>query len=625
MKLPLFKAAPPTKRMAFHFEGIDQFSKDGNFLHDAVNLTGHPSCQTRKARGVALLWKEIPDQIIPLEEGLFFRYQNELKQMQVDDTGALSESGYTISLTPLTPSPDRLLIPTKDGLCVFPDNLQIHEGENQWQAFAPSYPIKAKLPFISARTLFYVSGASGGTPCDESYLLRVGMKVKFSWIEGKEFSIIGADRAYSEIENGARVLEGFRITLDCAVTNWSNPPSDAKMFYCTPTIRPLLPSVSLGSHEEISYYLDTLELFPEDIDYSYSYAFLDLFHVGQEVVISNSGAAANNRTLQIRELGDNYIRFTEDLFPYTETEKHEITLTPVIPSLDYAVWTNDRLIGADNQNKTFWVSREGEPFVFHKMPTVAEDSWQCRLESTVTGLAPWKDSVLLFTEQGGYRLFGSGALHYGISKLPICGIPSRCQDTPAQIGDRLFYASSLGIMQYNGGSDHCISDPLPPELEVSCGAAHQNEYYALAGERLWVYHPATERWWSQDAEGIRFLFSAFGSLYLVSDQALYRADGANYPVPWSLTTAELPPQQEGSLSPSFCTVKLKAEESILLQVSYRARGGRWKRVFSHPVRGEDTLIISLPKASCEGFFLKLEGKGRIILSHLAIQYRRLSK
>lgn len=622
MRLPTNYKTSAKVRKNYRFKGINRKSYDPNYLYDAVNLTGIFGCKTRQARWPAMLLNSYPDQIIPCDNRLYFRYGNTLKEI-ICNGKALLESTTQFKLRDFTEPPDRILILIEDTICVLPDGIQLCDKEENWNLFASEYSVSSALPFVDSRTLFYSNGFSGTEPCDEAYLLKSGDKVRFSWLEGEEFTIISADEAYS-YSSDAEMYEGIRVVLDKPVPSWNALPSGALMKYSTPKNRNLLSDIKLGFHEQINFSGNELSFFHNDIYYHYDRLFLKQLHIGQAFSISGSGMEQNNKTVHIKEIYDHSICFEETFLPYTEEEGNEITLTPIIPNLDFAVMIDDRIIGVDNSTKSFWISRYKEPFVFHKVSSNAEDSWRYCYDNEVTGMTVFKDSVICFQSDGGFRLFGSNALNFSTTKLPISGIEFGCGKSLARVNDALFYSAQTGIMKYSASGDSIISLPLPDNLFIKYGAGYKGNYYALADKRLWVYNTDKEIWWSESGENINEVFTAFGNLYFCTKQTIYCADGGSADIKWQLQTHELSDDEQCNIKPIACKLKINSETNCKIDIYMKKCGDLiWQSLATHSISGEKTIDIPLNKSCCEGFYIKVCGIGKASIEKMQIDYRRI--
>lgn len=623
MRLPTFKIASTPKTEVMSFNGINTKSTNPNFLYDAINLTGAYKCHSRKSRSPALLMDTTPDQIIPFGETLYFRYGNTLNEVACDINGNLITDVKTYSLNSLSPAPDRSLIINDGCLCILPDGIRISNEAEEWYDFGKNCDVAVALPFINSRTLFYSSGYSGGEVCDDAYMFNVGDKVTFSWITNKEFTVCAVDTAISHID-GDMIHQGTRVTLDSTVTSWNALPDNASMKICTPKSRKLLNTVKLGKNETVIFRGNEIIFYDKDGKYSYEYSLLNSLYVGQRVKITGSNTSANNKTVTITDISDSYISFDENFAPTKESSSNVIAIIPIIPSFDFVTQIEERIIGVDNSTKTFWVSRCDDPFVFHKSTKTRQDSWCCNYSTEVTGLTVFKDSVIAFTENGAFRLFGSDALNFGISQLHIMGMKKGAFKTFASIGDKMYYLSELGIIEFNSSSDRIISNPLPDIFTAKHGAAYKGKYFLLADNRIWVYDTEKNVWWSESAENIISLFFAFGNLYLNTQNAIYLSDGKDSDIDWSLETLALPSKTSGKIKPMNLVIKAASNKECTLYLYMKCDEDiDWQNLDAQSLQGNKRLVFSLCSAPCRNFKLKLIGNGDICFESFEIEYRRI--
>lgn len=623
MRLPTFKKGNSAQKEILNFKGIDTKSSNPNFLYDAINLTGTHKCGSRKSRSPALFMDTPPDQIINFGETLYFRYGNTLSEINCDEKGLLQTDMKNYSLSSLSPAPDRSLISYNNCLCVLPDGLMLSDEEEQWFDFGKDCDIAVSLPFINSKTLFYSSGYSGGEICNDAYLFKVGDKVTFSWLSNKEFTVCAVDTAIS-YNNELQIHRGTRVTFTAAVTNWNNLPSNASMKLCTPKNRKLLNSIKLGINENVSFWGNGIHFYDKGEEFTYEYSLRNLLYVGQQVKISGSKTSANNKTVTITEIGDYYISFNETFISTSESTNTVITITPIIPSFDFVTQVDERIIGVDNKTKTFCVSRSDEPFVFHDFPKYREDSWHCNYPTEVTGLTVFKDSVIAFTKNGAFRLFGSDALNFGISQLHIMGMAKDGFKSFARVGDKMYYLSQLGVVEFNGSSDHIISAPLPDDLTAKCGTAYKGKYYLLTDNRLWVYDTEKSIWWSENSENIEGVFFAFDNLYLNTQKTIYLSDAVNRDVDWLLETVNLPSGANYTIKPSKLTLDAisdsKCEFTLYIK---RDEDVDWQIIDAASLQGKKRLTFYLFKPPCRSFRIKLKGSGNICFNAFEVEYRRI--
>ena len=621
MRLPTFAKGGSTQKETFCFKGIDPNNTNADFLYDAINLTGFYKCRSRAARSPAAFTNNPPDQIIKCSNKLYFRYGNTLSEVTCDEKGILSIGEKTYSLSSIDPAPDRSLFYKNNCLCVLPDGIQLSDEAEEWYTFGTSCDIATALPFTNSKTLFYTSGYSGGDVCDEAYLFNVGDKVTFSWLSDKTFTVTAVDTAFT-IMNEIQINEGVRITLNATVSKWNSLPNNAVMKLSTPKNRKLLDAVKLGVNETVNFTGNHIAYYDKSGDYYYEYSLLKTLYKGQRVKISGSKKSANNKTVTITEIGDSFISFDEKFLPSTETSV--ITITPVMPSFDFITEADDRIIGVDNNAKTFWVSRSGAPFIFHQFPSKAGDSWCFKYVDEVTGLTIFKDSVIAFTENGGFRLFGSNALNFGITQLHISGMKKNCFKTFASISDDMFYQSELGVVKFGGSTDSIITSPLPDRFVSTCGEAYKGNYYLLTDGRLWVYNTEKNVWWSENAENILEIFSFFGKLYFVTQSTIYLAEGTDSSIDWMLETCELPFKPDFYLKPLNLILNATSQNGCIVKIYMKTQENTfWCELDALSLKGGSALKIPLLKSPCNSFKIKINGSGDICIDNIQIEYRRM--
>lgn len=623
MKLPIYQGVLPKTNKTLSLNGINHSSNAKTDINDAINLTGTKHLKTRPSRKAALLLERTPDQIIPIGERLFFRYQNELQEMVADIDGTLKNKNESLRLSALSSAPDRILIIWKTKLCVLPDMIYFEQSDNLAVAeLGADVDRKTAMPFLDSRTLFYTSGYSGDESCEEAYLLKVGMQLSFSWLGNLKFTIISIDRVYSNLGT-AEAFEGYRVRLDIPVAGWEKIPSDGKVFYSNSRQGKLLPPSYIGKFDEINCFENRMQIYSTKENSTFFYSALSQLHPGQTVRLSGSKSPQNNGIFTIENVGKDYILFKENLFPVNEDLGTEITITPIIPDLTDAVLLEDRLVGIDKK-RGLWVSAKDMPFLLHKAPLAEEDAWYCQLPVNATGITVWKDSVILFTEFAGYRLYGKDAFSYGITRLSISGLLANSSKTLCELADTAYYASSLGIMRYSGSSDNSISAALPHNMWYRSATILGAELYVLADQRLWVYNPDSSIWWSQNAEDVTDIFTVFGKLYLLTPYTIYCANGGDSGFYWRLITSNQPADLQYDVLPRKCKIKLNSASGSTISISFRAFGTKnWVPLATRTVHDETILTIPLLKTKCNGFFLKLEGYGEIEINHIELVYREV--
>ena len=601
MKLPIFKNFSKPLNQTGVFNGIGE-----NKLFDVVNLICNERCHTRKPRKAVMLNQTPPDQIIPCDNRLFFRFGNSLKEIIKNPDGSFSENGNNYALTDISPAPDRKLIIWEDDLYVLPDNIMV--GTDVWVPFARSYSTAIAFPFINARTLYYPNGYSTSDYCDDAAYLEVGMKIRFSWAPSKIFTVKTIENKFESYEGGT-VEVGIRITLDSNVPNYNSIPNNATAEYTSAKNRPILNDLMIGFNHTVSFSGHTLTVFSSGGNY-----YLPLstyFKEGQDVKISGSSIAENNGYTKITGVSDTSLRFEKSFTYVREAQNKVITITPIIPDFSHFLLTENRIFGVDNSRGKFYISALNNPFLFYDSPTTQEDAWSIKINGTATGIALWKDNVICFTEDSGFRILGYHALNFGIRQLSLNGIKKGAGKSLVRVGDTLYYFSKKGIMKYSGGSDKKISREIPFNLNVDVAVTDDAFVYMLSDDRIWVYDTEIEHWWSENAENITDLFKFDGERYLATPEAIYLAEcDLDIKVNWSFELPTFNSRNCKKLKPLYMLLNCMENTNSIFTVYFREYGkSNWQNCGIHTAKGEKIIKIPLPKNHCDGFKIKVLGSG----------------
>lgn len=614
MQMPILNSFSRPLSKTGLFNGIGEEK-----LFDAANLVCGEHCHTRNPRKAALLFNIIPDQIIPCDNRLFFRFGNSLKEILQKEDGSLEETENRYVLNDLSPAPDRKLIQWENKLYVLPDNIQI--GTDNWLPFASGYSASVAFPFTDPRTLFYSNGYYGDEYCDEASILKVGMKLRFSWAPYRVFKIQTIEESFIKYED-TTISVGTRVTLDSDIPNFNSIPFNATGEYCIPENKPILNELMLGYNHKIYFLGNSLSFY--DANGTYFLPLNDFFKVGQTVKISGCSVRENNTYATITKISESSLSFDKDFTTVYEQEGTIILITPFIPEFDHLLLTEDRLFGVDNSSGKFYISALKNPFLFCDSSTLKEDSWSVKINGKATGITLWKDNIICFTEDSGFRILGYHALNFGIRQLSLNGIKSGAEDSLVRVGDTLYYFSGKGIMKYSGGSDKKISGQIPKDLKVKSAITDDSFVYMLSNDRIWVYDTEAENWWSENAENITNLFKLGGRRYLVSTNTIYLAESDfDAEVEWSFELPFLKSEGNKKIKPlSFVLNNLDNTNSVLT-LYFRAYGdSNWKSCGLYNAKGEGSVKIPLPKSNCDGFKIKVLGRGTISPDSWTVFYKK---
>lgn len=619
MILPILGMKSNFKSTCISLLGINKGENSG--FAKAINMVGCGTARVRKSRKPVMFLDEEPSQIITCGERLFFRYNNRLVEIFAKENGELYKDDHIYYLLEFEKDRDRKLFEWDNNIYVLPDGIILTKENENWNSFGLGCSVSAAMPFINNRTLFYTSGYSGEEVCNDSAILKVGIKVRFSWLPNDEFTIVAVDEANSFSADGAVIFEGSRITLDRAVEGYNNLKSNHYMQYAFIRGSKVLKNMHIGCNSGVNFSDKSINFYDSAVSYTFDYKPKEYFKEGQTVSISGSSIAQNNITAKIEKILDNSLVFDKDFINVNEKVGTEIIISPVIPDFDFATVIEDRLFGIDNKGGKLWVSALKNLFLFYDKPENKEDSWSVNLTETATGITVWRDNIICYTKSGGFRVLGYHALNFGLRQLPVSGIKIGSEQTLGRIGDMLFYNSNRGVMRYSGGRDVKISDKIGDLAKAKKGIALGKEYYLLTDDKIYVYDPDSEIWWCEDANGVSNVFCAYDNRYLLIDKVIYVADGGKFAVDWETETTEILPKDKDFLYPHSCKIKLANNGIGFMRLYFGGSGDDFKLIGTTDLADKNIIEFKLPGKRCCGFKIKLEGSGYAEIENIRIIYR----
>ena len=619
MKLPKLPKTNKPNLSEVSFLGINALG-DEKSLYDAVNLIKNKKVETRRGRSPVIFYDRAPDQVIKCSDTVFHRYNNTL--FEVINTAGGAEYGKEYALKNYDIPPKRHIVYWQNEFAVLPDAIILGE-DDEWLDFGKKNTVAAAMPFLNSRAFYYPFGFNGEEVCSNHSVLTVGAKVRFNWLPGQEFTVISREDV-REIIGTSTAQVGVRITLDKGVSNYTALTASSAMQYCIPKKRPIFKPFSCGLTCGLYFTGSEIVFKPYNDSKIYMRNIDNYLTVGQKVKITGCSESYNNRTAVITEINGNTITFDADFIPLDESNTRTITITPVLPEFDHLVFTEDRIFGACNKEGRLYVSKFKNPFVFTQSYTEKEDAWWLSLTENVTGITLWKDNIICFTETGGFRILGYNALNFGIRQLSLSGILPGLENSLVRLGDTLYYSSSCGVMKYSGGSDKKISSPLPQDVYITHAVTDGKNLYMLQDNRIWVYNPEEDFWFSEDATNITAIYTINQKRFLCGEKALYMADSKKFNAKWGFETNKI--FSAGyDVKPLFAELTAKGGKGAEFEVFIKLFGkGQAISIGKYTIKGEKALRLPLKQVWCKYFSLKFVGSGEFSPYNLTICYRRKS-
>lgn len=144
---------------------------------------------------------------------------------------------------------------------------------------------------------------------------------------------------------------------------------------------------------------------------------------------------------------------------HTEVTPTSRTVERKVPDLDILFVHENRLWGA--KGDTIWASALGDPLNWYNFDTVDTASWSLEVlsEGDFTGGCSFLGYPVFFKDNHIYKIYGSVPSDFSLAQSADIGVAPGSGMSLAIAGERLFYLSRVGVMQYTGALPQLISKP----------------------------------------------------------------------------------------------------------------------------------------------------------------------
>ncbi len=360
-----------------------------------------------------------------------------------------------------------------------------------------------------------------------------------------------------------------------------------------------------------------------------------LFRVGDGVSIEGCTAhPENNKTLVIREIDGDYLRFYENAFVLNEgedtyQENGEMTISRRVPDLVCVCTHNNRLWGADS--RTIYAARLGDIFCWYNLDGEMNGwQWEAGSSGSFTACVSYRGYPTFFKEDMIYKVYGSVPSNFQTVDSATLGVIEGGGRSLAVAGETLFYLGRNGITAYQGGIPSFVGEPMGSQ-RFTAGVAGSDgmKYYVslqdAAGRwRLYVYDTQKGLWHIEDDQEAVGFVRCEGQLYmLTSNGDLLTTYGSNEEqVPWWAEFGDITEKQPNQKGISSLQIRLELEAGANMQVMIQYDScGIWEKV-GHELRAEHKKSLTLPviPRRCDHYRLRLEGVGQCYIYSLTREF-----
>lgn len=351
------------------------------------------------------------------------------------------------------------------------------------------------------------------------------------------------------------------------------------------------------------------------------------FKAGDAVSISGCKAhPQNNKTIVIREIDGDFLRFSENSFVIKSGGDSEVlTIERTVPDMDYLCARENRLFGC--KGDTIYVSKLGDPFNWNVFDGLASDSFTVNAGTagSFTGCCSFKGYCCFFKENIIYKLYGDLPSNYQLLDSASLGVAQGSSASLAIAGEVLFYLSRTGIVSYAGGFPQSIAQAFGDDRYQNAVAGSDGRRYRVSmqksagGYEMFVYDTATGLWHKED-DTQAVCFAGEKNLYWLDARGDLWLDGGAADIPQNATKenavqsmvefgdfTEGSPNKKGTSKFQLrMELETGAQVEVLIQFD---SSGQWRRVAALTASQKRSFYLPIIPRRSDHFRLKLIGSG----------------
>ena len=347
------------------------------------------------------------------------------------------------------------------------------------------------------------------------------------------------------------------------------------------------------------------------------------FREGDAVTISGAKTESNNKTIIIREIEGDYLRFYENSF--TPESGQALTVSRDMPDLDFFCENENRLWGC--KGDTVYASKLGDPFNWNVFDGLSTDSYAVDVGSAgdFTACCSYLGYPVMFKEEHIYKVYGDKPSNYQVMGSASLGVEQGSHGSLAIAGETLYYLSRIGVVAYTGGIPQSVSDAFGTvRYRNAVGGSDGVKYYISMEDmegnfHLFAYDTRYRLWHKEDAmEAVGFgwntelyALDAAGPLWL-NGNARTVPDGAT-PEAAVESMAEFADFVEGSPNKKGTgklqmRVELDAGATLKVEMQFDS-DGIWREVDQLSATEKRSFILPIIPRRCDHYQLRLTGSG----------------
>ena len=237
------------------------------------------------------------------------------------------------------------------------------------------------------------------------------------------------------------------------------------------------------------------------------------------MTIAGAATESNNKTIIVREIEGDYLRFYENSF--TVESDQSLTVSRDVPDMDFICENENRLWGC--KGDSIFASKLGDPFNWNVFDGLSTDSYAVDVGSSgdFTACVSYLGYPVMFKEEHIYKVYGDKPSNFQVMGSASLGVEKGSHLSPAIAGETLYYLSRVGIVAYTGGIPQSIAAPFGTDrYRNAVGGSDGVKYYVSMEDMdgafsLFVFDTRLNQWHKEDSlEAVGFAWNT--ELYFLS-------------------------------------------------------------------------------------------------------------
>ena len=350
-------------------------------------------------------------------------------------------------------------------------------------------------------------------------------------------------------------------------------------------------------------------------------------HNADGAVISSEQLADLNGSAIVYDRGEDFITIV-GLLDQATTISDSITISRVMPNMDFVIESNNRLWGCRYGTalngevvNEIYASKLGSFKNWNCFMGISTDSYVVSVgtDGQFTGAITHLGYPIFFKENFLHKIYGNYPSAYQVQTTACKGVQKGSGASLAIVNSTLYYKGVDGVYGYDGSLPTLVSEAFGEERYTGAVAgAHALKYYISMkndeGRCLFVYDAAKGLWHKEDDADIKAFCSCRDEMYFIEGTKIRTMFGSG-----TLDTEDTEWMAEsgiiGTDSPdkkyiSRITIRMSLAIGTYIRVlAEYDSSGVWEELFTMTGNTLRTFAVPVRPKRCDHLRLRLEGQG----------------